>query len=385
MNMTHRQVSEIVSACARCGFCRARCPVYRELGWESYAPIGKLAVARMRQGSEWKPDQAERVFRCTLCGSCRIDCPLDLDLRETWTQMRAELGHAALAPEAIGRLKNAVTASHNIAGEANENRNLWADDVAMASAAFCRPDAEVVYFVGCVASLYPTVYGVPRSFSQVLAKMDVNFSLMGGEEWCCGFPMLAAGVEEGVAELAAHNVEAVRRLGASTVVTTCPSCYHVWKHVYPELVGNFDLEVVHSVELLNRLDPAARLGVSSSARRVTYHDPCDLGRLSGLYEPPRDLIRRLPGVELVEMRHHGRDALCCGGGGDLEMIDPQLSAAIARKRLDEAVRTGAEAIVTACQQCKRTLLGAARKNKIKMKVLDVGELVWESISDEGDE
>lgn len=397
-----------INTCASCGFCRSSCPVYCELGWESYAPIGKLAIARLTQSLGWQADQAERVFRCTLCGNCQVRCPLRIDLRETWIGLRVELGHHGQVPNALHRLREAVKSSRNVTGEANENRILWSDDLGDTPSPFLKPNSDIVYFVGCVAGLYPTVYDVPRSFARLLDKLGLNYSMMGGEEWCCGFPLIGAGIEEEIPELARHNVDKIRELGASTVVTTCPSCYHVWKHVYPRLLANYDFQVLHSVELLSRLDVGARLAPPARSidgsstldslksdvsvhtslavieRCVTYHDPCDLGRLSGLYEAPRQIIRSLPGTKFVEMKHYGEDSLCCGGGGDLEMVDPQLAAAIARRRLREAVDTGAEAIVTACQQCKRTLLGAARKSKVRMKVLDIGELVWEALSTEGD-
>lgn len=300
--------------------------------------------------------------------------------------MRIELQKAGKGSANITPLFETISKYRNISGEANENRTLWAENIPDLSLPFLKPSADLIYFVGCVASLYPMVSGVPQGFAQILDKLNVNYSILGGEEWCCGFPLLSAGANANDAiihQLASHNVNKVHEMGARTVVTACPSCYHVWKEVNPSLVDGFDLEVLHSTDFLNVEMNKSSLRQNSIDRIVTYHDPCDLGRLAGIFDEPRRLIQAIPGLQLVEMKHHGRDALCCGGGGDLEIVDPQLSAAIARKRLDEAIDTGAQAIVTACQQCKRTLLTSARKNQLRLKVLDIGELIWESIAQEG--
>ncbi|HID86829.1 MAG TPA: (Fe-S)-binding protein, partial [Anaerolineae bacterium] len=170
--------------------------------------------------------------------------------------------------------------------------------------------------------------------------------------------------------------EMMRATGAGCVVMSCPSCYHTWKNHYP-LEG---VEVLHTVQFLLRLLEEGRIAPQGEfARRVTYHDPCDLGRKSGLFEEPREILARIPGLTMVEMEAHRADALCCGGGGNLESVDAGLSAAVAARRLAQAKAVGAEVIVTACQQCKRTLMGAVRRERAHIEVLDVVELVWQAM------
>jgi Fe-S oxidoreductase len=188
--------------------------------------------------------------------------------------------------------------------------------------------------------------------------------------------LIIAGMGDAVTELVKHNVEAVRAMGARRLVAGCPSCYHPWLHQYPQIIGQpLGFEVLHMTQLLEELLAQDRLRLGEFSRSVTYHDPCDLGRNSGIYEAPRNVIRSVPGVTLVEMEENGRYALCCGGGGDVAMCNQPLVEAVARRRLQQALDTEAQVLVSACQQCKRTLMTAARQDKARMQVLDVVELI----------
>jgi heterodisulfide reductase subunit D len=177
-----------------------------------------------------------------------------------------------------------------------------------------------------------------------------------------------------------HNVERVRAMGAKKLVAACPSCYHTWKHDYPKILGEpLGFEVLHETELLARLVADGAFDLKPVNKVVTYHDPCDLGRTSGIYDEPRQVIEAIPGITLVEMKDNRENSLCCGGGGDVEMANAETAWAVAGTRMRQAEETGAKFIITACQQCKRTLLSAARRNKIRVRTLDISELVWESV------
>jgi len=161
---------------------------------------------------------------------------------------------------------------------------------------------------------------------------------------------------------------------------TCPSCLHTWKDTYPEIMGEpLGFEVIHAVNLLDELIDEGKLVPGAYEKRVTYHDPCDLGRTSGIYDAPRRVLRSIPGVIFHEMADHHERSLCCGGGGDVEMADPELTASVAQRRLQQAKDIEAQVIVSACQQCKRTLLGAARKSKTRIRTLDITEIMWEAL------
>lgn len=369
--------------CAKCGFCRSACPIFEMLGFESNSPSGKIYLARTflnGEGGDIPAQYAEKIFQCTLCGNCRQSCSAGIDLRRFWLEMRQRIAQSPRALSSLKGLGEAISSQHNILGEPNENRLVWNENLPEELAGFePKRQAEVVYFVGCVSSFFPLVYGIPQAFVQILERAEVDYTVLGGEEWCCGFPLGGAGVPEGLPALARHNVTTVREIGARKLVTTCPSCYLTWKHDYAQLATGIDFEIMHSAEFLLDLLDRKQLKLKAIEEVVTFHDPCDLGRNAGMYEVPRRLIDRIPGIERVEMLHAGEEAFCCGGGGDLEMTNPGLSAGIARRRLQEVVETKATSLLSACQQCKRTLLGASRKEKLKLKVLDVTELVWRAL------
>jgi len=366
------QYREQMLRCNRCGYCQAACPVYDVLRREPMTARGRIQLLRaLSEGRLPLSDMLSRlVYCCTDCQSCLVSCPGGVQTDEIFAAARQVLAASGCLPSTLSELEARVRSSHNISGEPNENRLLWAENLST------RPDdlvgkegAEVLLFTGCVSALYPMAYGILQDLVEILLAAEVDFTTLGTDEWCCGYPLLSAGLP--FTDVMAHNLEAVKATGARTLVTTCPSCYHMWKHSYaPDFV-----QVKHSTEFLADLVEAGRVPLRRLEMRVTYHDPCDLGRKSQVYDAPRRLIRAIPGVELVEMEDSRQNAMCCGGGGNLESLNPDLSRAIARRRLEQAQAVGAEAIVSACQQCERTLSMAARREKIRLKVMDVVQLL----------
>jgi Fe-S oxidoreductase len=308
---------------------------------------------------------------------------VNIQTRSLWIAMRETLVDQGVYPENLDHLRQNVATNHNISGDGNEERLIWSTNLPeIPSGVGGKAQADVVYFVGCVASFYPQSYGVPQSMVEILDRAGVDFLTLGGGEWCCGFPLIIAGMGDAGVALARHNVEAVRKAGAQRLVSACPSCYHTWQHDYPSILGEaLGFEVLHATEMLEELVAEGKLPLKPLEQIVTYHDPCDLGRASGIYDVPRRVIRAIPGVTLVEMEHHREYSLCCGGGGDVEMADSELASAVARRRIMEAKETEAKVLLSACQQCKRTLAGAARREKVRVRVMDIAELVARQIND----
>jgi Fe-S oxidoreductase len=182
-------------------------------------------------------------------------------------------------------------------------------------------------------------------------------------------------------ELAKHNLENVLATGAKTLVSTCASCFHTWKHIYPEILKDFpaDLEVLHATEYLARLAEKEQFKLGPVERVITYHDPCDLGKRNNIFDEPRYVLEKIPGIELREMVNNRQNSLCCGGGGNVEAFSPDTVAEASKNRLEQAQTTGAEVIVSACQQCMRTFSNGARKNQIRLRTMDITQLVLESI------
>ncbi|MCP4667105.1 MAG: (Fe-S)-binding protein, partial [Deltaproteobacteria bacterium] len=232
----------------------------------------------------------------------------------------------------------------------------------------------VVYFTGCVAAYFPLAQKIPMALAEILNACEVDFTLLGQEEWCCGFPMLGAGLREMFRAFRDHNLEALRKKGAKKVVFACPSCYQMWREYYP-----LEFEMAHATQFLMELFRERRVPLQYLPLRVTYHDPCDLGRGARVFDAPREVIRAIPGVQLVELPQNREHCQCCGGGGNLEMIDAGLSSEIASRKIEAALGTGAQAIVTSCQQCVRTMTTFVKRNKVPLEVLDVTQLVHRAL------
>lgn len=366
--------------CARCGYCKVECPVYQELGWESAGPRAKMLMAGEILKGSISHKQVERVFQCTLCGKCREVCSTSIDTVRAWQELRQRIAACDRAPENMKQLTETIAEHANITGDEQANREMWLDSLEDQFKAYVGKPAEVLYFTGCSAALYPAVYAVPQSFVQLLDLAGVSFGLLGREEECCGFPLMGAGTFPRGKEMVQRNLEKIQKLGAKRVVTTCPSCYHTLKETYPQVLGQeLPFEVMHASQLLLELIWQEKLKLHEVRERVTYHDPCDLGRNSGIYEAPRQVINSIPGIELVEMAKNREQANCCGGGGNLQAVDGDLVERIGLRRVLEGQETGAKTLLSCCQQCKRTLQNAARKNKVRIRVQDLTELVLKSV------
>ena len=365
---------ERVIACYQCGTCSGSCPTAMAM---DYNPRRILHMLRLGLGDRVLKSQA--IWLCTSCYSCTARCPREIKITETMLGLRRlAVDRKIELPPSMVTLRETVTTHYNISGDDNASRLIWSDNLEEDQLAFrARRRADVVFYVGCVASFYPMVYGIPQAMVQVMDRAGVDFATMGGEEWCCGYPLFTAGMEDLVPDLMAHNVARVREMGAKTLVTTCPSCYYTWAHLYPLFDSSpLGFEVLHASQYLARLLEEGGLKLGSFEQVVTYHDPCDLGRKSGVFDAPRQVIEAVPGIEFREMGATRENALCCGGGGDVQMVDESVTAAVASRRLGQAQQTGARVVLSACQQCKRTLMAAARRDKVRVRVMDLAELIW---------
>lgn len=383
--------------CIRCGLCLSVCPAYRESLTETDSPRARVALVRaLKEGLLEAPTDvySSTFFRCLLCGACTFVCPSGVAVDRILELTRGELADLGLLPEALSDLDARIAEYRNISAEANDGRLIWVDNLPDPPTGLGKEQAEVVYFVGCVSSFFPRSYKLPQSFVQVLDRAGVDYTLLGGAEWCCGYPLFINGELGRARDLIRHNVEAVRAMGAKKVVTTCPSCFHFWKHSYPAALKDspylveegpgeesLGFEVLHATEFLADLLEAGRLPLRDDLPEqvVTYHDPCDLGRKGGVVEAPRRILAQIPGVRLVEMAENCEGSHCCGGGGNLETFDPEMSKAVARNRVRQAAETGAQTILSACQQCERTLFNAARAERVRVRVKDVTEIVLDAL------
>ena len=381
-----RPAAEEALYCVRCGLCLSVCPGYRESLNETDSPRARVALLRaVKEGLLENPtdEYSQAFFRCLLCGACTFICPSGVAVDRILELTRGELADLGLLPEALSDLDDRIAQYRNISAEENEGRLIWADNLPTPPTGLGKERAEVAYFIGCVSSFFPRSYKAPQSLVQIFDRAGVDYALLGGAEWCCGYPMFINGELERTRELIRHNVEAVRAMGVKKVVTTCPSCFHFWKHSYPAALATEELglEVLHATEFLADLLETGNLKLHELRENVTYHDPCDLGRKGGVIEAPRRVLAQIPGLRLVEMAENRDSSYCCGGGGNLESFAPEVSKAVARSRIRQAAEVGAGTIVSACQQCERTLANAARAERIRIRVKDITEVVLEALED----
>jgi heterodisulfide reductase subunit D len=375
--------------CLRCGLCLSVCPGYRESRNETDSPRARVALVRaLKEGDLEAPSDgyADAFFRCLLCGACTFACPSGVAVDRILELTRGELAGQGLLPEVLSDLDDRIERYRNISAEANEGRLVWADNLPAPPSGLGKERAEVAYFVGCVSSFFPRSYKVPQALVQIFDRTGVDYALLGGAEWCCGYPLFINGEQDRARELIRHNVEAVQAMGASKVVLTCASCFHFWKHSYPAALGVEDmqelgLQVQHATEFLADRLEQGDLALRPVSEKVTYHDPCDLGRKGGVIEAPRRILAQIPGLQLVEMAENRDSSHCCGGGGNLESFAPEVSKAVARSRVGQAADVDAKILLSACQQCERTLANAARTERVRIRVKDIIELVLDSLED----
>jgi heterodisulfide reductase subunit D len=384
-----------LSRCIGCLVCDASCPVLTAQAEDTFAGPAFFPAA-LGAGIGVDEETASQSFRCLLCEACTFACPSAVVADHLLEAARAELAHRGLLPQPLVALDRNVVGTHNISGEPNQNRLMWTNNLRSPARGLGKEKAEVVYFVGCVSAMFPRTFAVAQTFVQILERANVDYGLLGEDEWCCGYPLFLSGELNRAEEAIRHNVAAIRAMEANQVVMTCPSCFHFFRDTYPgRLEGEpvapgsqrhsrgspLGFEVRHATEFLADLLEAGRLPLSDEApeRVVTYHDPCDLGRKGGVFEAPRRILARLPGVTLVEMEENREGSHCCGGGGNLETFDPEMAKAVAARRIRQVTETGAGMVVSACQQCERTLFSAARAEGIRVRVKDIAEIVWEAM------
>lgn len=370
---------ERLYSCIQCGSCTASCPTANRMTItpQRLSHFIKLGMRDevLESGSFWL---------CTSCRACATHCPRGIPVLENIIGLKTySIRNGLSVPPDVELLRQTIASTRNVAGDSNEDRLGWSSNLPQPLKSIDQSNgADLLYFVGCVASFYPRAFSIPQAFGRILDHADLSFKVLGGDEWCCGYPLYNAGLKDEMGVLVEHNIKLIRESGVKRLVTACPSCFYTWKMLYPEFASvPADVEIMHSTQLLAELIDDNRVRPGISSRIVTYHDPCDLGRKSGEYDAPRHILNKLPGVELREMANIRDAALCCGGGGDVKIFSHDTTADVARRRAVQAIDIGAETMVSACQQCKRALAGAIQAMRQPIKVLDVSEVVWEAMHD----
>ncbi|NVM27745.1 MAG: (Fe-S)-binding protein [Candidatus Helarchaeota archaeon] len=375
----------IVYQCGKCGTCRTAyqdswapiCPSGDFGKFESYYLGGKnlLAWAITSGKLDWTESLAKIYYHCSLCLACTQQCQI-AEIHhyagEWLMAMREEAVRKGFGPmPEHARYTEHITKEHNPYMEKHEERLNWLPKNIQQS-----PNATTAFFVGCTSSYREQ--GVAIATAEILNSLKVEFRILQDEN-CCGSPVYMTGQAELAKQIAETNVKSYKDAGIEKIITACAGCYRAWKEVYPEKYGlDHGIEIVHLPEfILSKLD-ANELQFSKEINmKITYHDPCHIGRHMGVYKPPREVLEKIPGVELVEMVRNRHNAWCCGSGGGVRSAFKDLSSFAANKRIEEAKETTAQAIVSCCPFCLNQF-----KNNIKNKeitALDLAELVKKAI------
>jgi Fe-S oxidoreductase len=322
----------------------------------------------------------EDLWRCTTCGNCPQYCPRGVKQIDISMSLRRVASAYEVFPASV---RSARTARASIISEGNplqgerKKRADWAKGLPVKKFA---EGMEILYFVGCYLSYDPRMKKVAAATADILNKAGVDFGILGSQENCCGESIRKTGSEELFKRLARENIKTFIENGVKRILVSSPHCYHTFKNEYPEFRANF--EIVHISQYLDELIKEGRLKLTGSLpRKMTYHDPCYLGRHNGVYEEPRELLTRIPGLELVEMADSRKNSLCCGGGGGRIWMDTPKEERFSDLRLKQAKDTGASVLVTACPYCI-TNFEESRLNLEYDKVLeikDITEVIREAI------
>ena len=359
--------------CFQCGLCDVVCP------WNRVTTFSMRRIVREATFGLTEIE-SEDLWRCTTCGRCPQQCPRDVRQIESGVALRriaTEYGVFPTAVKPIRTVRASLLGEGNPLNEERKKRADWAEGLGV------QPyieGMEVLYFPGCYLCYDPRLKKVARATAGILSKAGVDFGILGEKENCCGESIRKTGDEELFKRLARENIKTFIDHGVKKILVSSPHCYHTFKNEYPEFRVSF--EVVHISEYLYELIQKGRLTFKRKFdKKIAYHDPCYLGRHNGLYDPPREVLKKISGLELKEMSDSGKDSLCCGGGGGRIWMETARGERFSDLRLEQALDTGAEVLATSCPYCianfedSRLTLDAVEKIEVK----DITEIVWETM------
>jgi Fe-S oxidoreductase len=416
--------------CTRCAYCKwipfdliksARfskgCPSIEAGKFHAYSAGGRLvtALSLMDGRSTVTEKVKESVFKCNLCGQCDVSCKIcryDMEPLDAMRELRATLVEGNHTLPQLAPVIESLREEFNMVEQPAEKRGDWAKEFEVKD--LTKEKAEFVFHAGCRYSFDGDLAHVARTCVKILQKVAVDFGILGMNEMCCGGRAYDMGYRTDFQTRANANLKAWKRAGVKTVITPCAECFHTFSRKYTAKAGS-QIKVIHMVQFVDELIKAGKLKLAKPVKlKVTYHDPCHLGRQGepyvpwdgkekkifgqavcydppkpkyngafGVYQPPRDVLKAIPGLQVVEMERIKEAAWCCGAGGGAREAYPEFSRCTANERLEEAQSTGADAIASACPWCERNFTDATHAGGAKLKVFDIIELVGQAMGEEG--
>lgn len=366
--------------CYQCGMCTSLCPWYQVDG--IYYPVNGFSTA-VRLGdilnTEDKDEIAREVtevYRCVGCEACLGWCPRGLSTPLLLRAVRRILVENQSIPAPLKSTIAQLTSSGNPLAGDPDKRHAWSGEQGLPT---FEPGMDLAWFTCCTADYDPRCQAVGKATLELLNRAGLSFGAFGAEQQCCGEAIRRAGAEQVFNRLAKQNAGMLDKVGDGKVVVTSPHCLIGFKRDYPEI--GHEVPALHVTQLLAGLVAEEKLKPSKELnKKVTYHDPCTLGRQSGVYEEPRDVLRSIPGLELVEIEDFNRDqSVCCGGGGGGIWLEWPKGERLADIRVQQAASTGAEILAVACPYCLQMFEDSVKTTGVELEVKDVTELLAESL------
>jgi Fe-S oxidoreductase/FAD/FMN-containing dehydrogenase len=376
------QIAYEAYSCAQCGQCIDVCDQYFGRQWETESARGRWYFLRqyLEGKAEFNQKMLDSFLLCTTCQRCNQVCQVGIPIQQMWDQMRG------LVIEEKGY--HTFPGFEFMAASFKRENNIWAGNRAERDSWLPEdvkptPTGEIAYWAGCTASYVE--HDIAQNAVHILKEGGISFTYLGKDEACCGIPFYSAGKWDLFAKAVEHNITELNRRGVKEVIVSCPGCYVTLNHLYREWAAKlnlkFDISIKHITEVTAELVKENKLKfkqVPKDAGRITYHDPCHIGRHAGIYDPPRDVLKAIPGIDFVEMEHNRENGLCCGSV--LSRVGrPPAADAIGIYRMREAEAVKAETVITTCPCCEVQLRVGARAGKSPVRVLDFSDLVVEAL------
>ncbi len=385
-NKALEHYKDIFYQCGKCGTCRT---AYQEEGWSRVCPSGEfgkfeafylggknlLTWAVSTNQLKWTKKLANIFYQCSVCLACTQQCqiPEIHHYAGEWLMaMREEAVKQGFGPmPEQSQYSEHVSNEYNPYMEKHKNRKNWLPSHIKQS-----PNAKLAYFVGCTSSYREQDVAVATV--EILNYLDVDFKILKDER-CCGSPVYMTGQSDEAGKIAEANIQIFKDAGVEKIITSCAGCYKMFKETYPNKFGlDHGIEIIHLPEfLLDKLNKGELEFKKEVDLKITYHDPCHIGRHMGIYEPPREVLKKIPGIELVEMPRNRHNAWCCGSGGGVRSAFKELSEYAGNERIEEAISTGADTLVSCCPFCLNHFKSIVKNKEIE--VMDLSELVRKAI------
>ena len=352
--------------CFQCGVCTATCP----WGLVRKKPLSVRTL--MRQAQLGLSQDNTSLWLCTTCAQCEAYCPRGVNIADVFRSLRTVAWENRNPEKGLPSLLWSIFWNDNPWSQPPTQRALWANKLGIPI--FNSQEHEVMLYIGCTSSYDQRAQKIASALVHILGGAGVEFGFLGEEEPCCGEAVLSVGHKHYFEEVAANTVKIFRERGVTQLVTISPHCYDVFRNHYPSLLDDF--QPLHYTQYLVNLITEGRLQFEQSLDlQVTFQDPCYLGRINEAYQAPREILKSIPGVELIEMENSAEDALCCGGGGGRMWLETPLGERFSDLRVEQAIQTGADILATACPFCVTCLEDSlkVRKNE-SFEVLDIAEI-----------